>query len=198
MYRNINSLVTSHFGRGFFDGKQMINVSICRWYSLIDRKERATANKSWEERARAREKKMRMIHFSKPFFFVTITKRLRVIHVYMCECISFYKIVCLLYWWSFYFSLSLCSSVLKVLVHLHLCCQSVFYFCFLLSVWKYRKFQREALFFVFAYKKKRNIVIYLWIYSIEHIVTLYVLYFWVTYFVLSIQLMFLLYSLGLT
>lgn len=36
IYRNINSLVTSHFGRGFFDGKQMINVSICSWYSLID------------------------------------------------------------------------------------------------------------------------------------------------------------------
>lgn len=135
IYRNINSLVTSHFGRGFFDGKQMINVSICSWYSLIDleRESECVKRKTGAltlSQMREREG-MRMIHFSKPFFFVTITKRLRVIRVWVCVSLQ----VCLFVVLIVYFSLSLfvCSqgtcpfaSVLSICF--------LFLFLFLLSV----------------------------------------------------------------
>lgn len=112
---------------------------------------------------------MRMIHFSKPFFFVTITKRLRVIRVWVCVSLQ----VCLY------------SSVLKVLVHLHLCCQSVFYFCFCFrSVTNtHRKFSKRSACSL-SLLIKRNIVIYLLnLNAIEHRVTLYVCTFgWLTSF----------------
>lgn len=89
MYRNINSLVTSHFGREiFFDGKLMINVSICRWYSLIDWRERE--NMSKEKERETGTYRIGMIHFSNSFFFVTITKRLRVVRIWVWVCVCFF------------------------------------------------------------------------------------------------------------
>lgn len=129
IYRNINSLVTSHFGRGFFDGKQMINVSICSWYSLIDLERESECVKSRKQSVSMSESERERRNENDTLFET----------IFLCydyEAFTRYPCMSVCFFTSLFVCcidrlfLSLCSSVLKVLVHLHLCCQSVFYFCF--------------------------------------------------------------------
>lgn len=142
-----------------------------------------------ENRARAREEQW---YTFRNHFSLLRLRSVYALSAYECEYFCTSLFVCRIDR-LFY---SLYSSVLKVLVHLHLCCQSVFYFCFCFrSEWtdiESFKGKRCSLSLLI----KRNIVIYL-LNAIESIVTLYVCTFgWLTSFSLF-NWCFFLYFLGL-